>query len=367
MSMKLLDRLVLKDLLPMFAVGVAFFSVLWFMGGPVLTVGRFMSQYGVSWAVALKFLWLSVPAIVAYTLPMGMLLAALIGFGRLSSNSEAVALYAGGIPFARIAAPALVLGLLATGVTYWLNDSVAANATKALADLEATFVQHTSPSHEKYIFSLTVDDKLCEVTVYDGYDIQSQMLRKVTIVFYDATGRPETIATADRAKGVGGMHWVLINPTIVTMGAAPVIQTLPSLEANLIPPEQMGYMAQHVETLDVRQLQTKIRALKQNGGLATDIREAEVSLWSRLALPFSCLVFAAIGAPLGLQRQRSAQGSGFGGWVLSIVIVFAYYVVYMVMSSVARSGQCPAGLAVFLPNIVGLGVGGYLSWRASAF
>jgi len=94
------------------------------------------------------------------------------------------------------------------------------------------------------------------------------------------------------------------------------------------------------------------------------IRDAELGLWSKIAFPISSLVFTLIGAPLGLQKQR--RGSRTTGWWLSILIIFAYYVLYMGMSSLARGGGCSPVLAAFLPDIVGACVGIYLTWKASA-
>ena len=91
------------------------------------------------------------------------------------------------------------------------------------------------------------------------------------------------------------------------------------------------------------------------------MRSAETDLWSKLALPFSALVFTVIGAPLGLRPQRSSK---ITGWFLAILIIFGYYVLYTTMGYAARGGGLPPILAAFLPDIIGLALGGALVWRA---
>ena len=102
--MKLLDKLVLKDLIPLFAIGVALFTGIWFAADPVIVASRYLSE-GVPLPLVLHVVGMYLPPILALTLPMGMLLAVLLGFGRLSGDSEAVAIFAGGIPFARSPPP----------------------------------------------------------------------------------------------------------------------------------------------------------------------------------------------------------------------------------------------------------------------
>ncbi len=77
--------------------------------------------------------------ILAFTFPMAMLLSVLLSFSRLSSDSEAVATYAAGVPFIRVAAPAAVLGVVASLAGFILNDYMAAQASRQIADKTNAF------------------------------------------------------------------------------------------------------------------------------------------------------------------------------------------------------------------------------------
>ena len=79
-------------------------------------------------------------------------------------------------------------------------------------------------------------------------------------------------------------------------------------------------------------------------------------------MPFSCLIFGLVGAPLGMRSPRSGKVSG-AVWALPIML--GYYVIYMTMSNVAQGGGIPPILAAWLPNIIGLCVGAGLIWKAS--
>ena len=145
--MKLVDRLVLKDLDPFFAIGVALFTGIWFAADPVIVASRYLSE-GVPLALVLHVVVIYLPPILALTLPMGMLLAVLQGFGRLSGDSESVAVFAAGIPFARVAAPAAVMGLVASGLGFFISNNLAAAANQEKVNLQeqiGTIIHNPKP------------------------------------------------------------------------------------------------------------------------------------------------------------------------------------------------------------------------------
>ena len=77
--------------------------------------------------------------VVTQTLPMSMLLACLLGFGRLSGDSEHIALYAGGISFFRMVRPVAWMGIVISIFTFLWSEAVMPPALldSQLADLEA--------------------------------------------------------------------------------------------------------------------------------------------------------------------------------------------------------------------------------------
>ncbi len=81
----------------------------------------------------------------------------------------------------------------------------------------------------------------------------------------------------------------------------------------------------------------------------------------RFALPTSCLVLALVGIPLGLSSKKGGKSAGF---VLTILLVFAYYSVTLIGVSLARQGKVPPALGAWLANIVFFLCGAFLLWRA---
>ena len=70
---------------------------------------------------------------------------------------------------------------------------------------------------------------------------------------------------------------------------------------------------------------------------------------------------AVLGAGFGASRRgRSGGGVGFG---ISVVMVFAYYVVMSLCRAFGESGNIPAFLAGWGPNIVFLVIALFFTWR----
>jgi lipopolysaccharide export system permease protein len=90
--------------------------------------------------------------------------------------------------------------------------------------------------------------------------------------------------------------------------------------------------------------------------------KTQSELHSRFAFPFASLVFAVVAVPLGMQNRRSGKSAGFS---TSIGILLAYYVIQSLLRTLAERGSLPPALALWLPNIIFLGLGWYLLRMAS--
>ena len=112
--MKRIDRLVLMELAAPWGFGVALFTVLLIAAGPLVKITSFLAAGAPAGEVG-KLVALLLPAVLVKTFTMAMLLAGLLGFGRLSSDSEITALKAGGASVIRILRPG-VPGLLPRGL-----------------------------------------------------------------------------------------------------------------------------------------------------------------------------------------------------------------------------------------------------------
>jgi lipopolysaccharide export system permease protein len=88
----------------------------------------------------------------------------------------------------------------------------------------------------------------------------------------------------------------------------------------------------------------------------------QVRIQQKLAFPFICFVFGLVGSVLGVQLQNVSRGTSFG---LCVAIIFGYYIVAFLAGSFGQIGLLTPVVAAWLPNVLGLGVGWILLYRAA--
>ncbi len=110
--LSILDRFIVTQMGNSFLFGVLVFSVLLVAGDLLFQIANLVIDKGISLGVVIRLFIYKLPEVVVMTLPMASLLSALLTFGRLSSQSEIVALRAAGIAFRRIIRPVLAASVL---------------------------------------------------------------------------------------------------------------------------------------------------------------------------------------------------------------------------------------------------------------
>ena len=389
--MRLIDKLVLIDLIGPFINGLLMFLMLVFTAS-FLFPATDMIVKGVPVPTVLRFILYALPSLVTQTFPMAMLLASLMGFGRLSADREAVAIFAAGISFPRMARTVFIMGALVSVAAFVWNETVVPPATTAMWELKQEAVNHLARSDQPLNYNVErPDGKGVEevVTVDGGYDARTRTLRNVTIIKYSSDpryrGAPEVIVHCDHATSAGnegldqrGLNWTYYKGYILTLvpdaktgridDSFPLVfATATSLQAHNVSPGKTFEQVMNSEVNDnnrksFHQLRSEINAERAAGKFA-EARGDEVDLYGKIALPLASMIFGVVGAALGLNTQRG--GSKTVGFGMAIFIVFLYWVFYHSMFVVGKNGGLPPILASFLADIVGAAVGVVLAVRAS--
>ncbi|HTL90024.1 MAG TPA: LptF/LptG family permease, partial [Leptolyngbya sp.] len=119
-----LDRYITWQLLGPFVFGVAAFSSILLSVGALFDLIRQMTEAGLALSIAGRILILRMPEFIALSFPMATLLSALMVYSRLSSDSELIALRSAGISVYRLVAPAIVLSLVVSVLTFGFNEAI---------------------------------------------------------------------------------------------------------------------------------------------------------------------------------------------------------------------------------------------------
>src|SRR6267142_5856771 len=135
--MKILDRYVFKEILfhtTIALIALTFVALLAFtreIGSLLEVIVRHSATMSEVWAILVAIL----PNVLTFTIPMAVLVGILTGFGRMSSDSEAIAFRASGLSMIRLLVPVMLLGIMSWGASLAVNVLVAPRMTAQLREL----------------------------------------------------------------------------------------------------------------------------------------------------------------------------------------------------------------------------------------
>ncbi len=350
--MKILDRYLVREMAGPFVFGVLAFVLLFVSANVLLELMELVTQLGLSlWSAGVLFV-LRLPGFLVYTFPLATLVAILVAFGRLSGDSELVAMHAGGVSFRRLAAPLLIVGLAISVVTAALSEAVAPAANRRAEAIVREAAEQAGRVQERDVLLKDMAaGELARVIYAERLDVATGEMVRPTITWY-REGRPTLVTVAERALWEGN-DWKLIRGENYLLSLErPASQ---SFETSVMrfptSPQQISQRARRPEEMTYWELREYIRyALEQQ----RETVKLEITLHQRFSIPFACFVFALIAPPLGMRSHRGSSAIGMG---VAIMIGFGYYVLWHYLAAVAQRGYVSPFWAAWLPNVVGAAVG----------
>lgn len=344
---KILDRYIVTELGGPFLFGIAAFTSM-FVAGELLNIARLVSEEHASiWAAAKYFLY-TLPETLVLTFPMAMLLAVLLAVSRLSADFEITAMRAGGTSLYRISAPIVAVGLIASFIALVFQEYVVPNAANKANQILRSEIQGGQAVISNQVVTTVLPNGDVQATYAFGFDPATAELKNTTVTIYRGD-QLVTMLTAPRAR-YRGMAWEFFNaqayalrPTCCRISYYPVLDV--DIGAD---PSQLVERTKAPEQMS----RAELRALLGSGVKQTDRSRYALLLVtydSKLARPFSVLVFTLLAIPLAIRPGRSSSGAGFG---ISIAIVFAFYVATTVCLAIGRGNPQLSFVMAWLPDVV---------------
>ena len=367
---RLIDRYILREIVPPFLVGLLLVMFVLLMNHVLLLADLFIDK-GVPVLQALIVLGLLVPSILVFALPMAVLMGILGGLARLSADSEIVAFRSLGVGPRRLAGPLLVFGLGGFLLTLPLALTIAPHANHAWVrtmtesviarvrlNVEPRVFNETLPGMVLLVRDVGRDKVWHDVFVDMGKDPSNPrlvMARSGTVRLFPEKQRAILELTDGR---------VYSGPP-----AAPADDTLTTFKRLEEEIDIEGLFPsisneKRVREKDIGELVSGLKVLESaSPGGQTDtrqIRAHRIEIHKKLALPAACLVFALIGLPLGVMTGRAGRTGGFS---LGLVIILLYYALLTAGETWAMEGRLSAFLGMWGPDIVLAVVGAWLFAR----
>lgn len=358
--MRLLDKYIIKEFLAPFLFGVAAFTAIFLGADTLLKIASYVTIYGASAVSAIKIFILALPRIVVYTFPMAVLLGSLMCFARLSGSSELIVMRTSGQSFLRLSTPVFLLALGVSLVAVAFNEYVVPwTNSEYQYVLNTEIKKNMNPGVTDHVVIRDVKDgKISHLLYARRYNPATKELENITVQEFqnEEVIRVENAPKATWKDGV----WTMENGVIYDLTGDGVDRMI-NFKKQAIPyaqsPDDIPKEKKDFDQMTIRELLLTKSAFQVAHADTTGI---VMEINRRFSLPMASFVFAIVGAPLGVQKQRSSSSIGFG---LSVVIIFVYYAIMTFLEAMGKGHVLPPFLAVWLPNIIALSVGAYLIRR----
>ena len=299
------------------------------------------------------------PSFFVITIPLSFLLAVMLAFGRLSSDSEIVAMRAAGISIYRIAQPVLLLSLLVCAVTaaltLYAEPLGRVQLKQRLIDIAYS---KAAVAIQPQIFNEEFDGL---VMYANQVDSQSNTMTGV-FISDERMGQTPSVILAERGE-IRSDHR---NGNLLMHLRRGAIHR--SVERS----GKMSYQVIHFEdydvnlTLNTSKQKTPVKALKASEMSTSALRaqhqditaakqrELDVEFMERLVLPASPLLFALLAIPLGIRSHRTPKG---GGFAVALLVFLLYYLGMSISKTMVIENDWPLTVSLLGPTTLFLGIG----------
>lgn len=352
--MKLLSRYILKELAGVFGLAIFVFTLVLLLNR-VLKLTDLVLNKGVAISTVAKLLAFLSPSFLILIIPIAVLVSSITVFSRLSADSELVVMKATGMSFYQMLLPVVILSLVALVATSYLMLVAFPAGNRAFQETMFELAQTDAALEIKpRSFNDTFDDIIIFVNEVAA---KGNTLKGVFITDRRNPKEPQTIAAQEGRITPDPEHKRLV----FQLSNGTIHKLLPGKERY-----QLVHFRKHELSFDLSRILgtgVKIGAKEMTPGeLWRSAKEAPagshkrnialVEYYKKFSLPVACIFFGLIGAPLGIVNRRSGRS---GGLIISIAVVFVYYLLYTTGEGLGDEGRIPALAAVWLPNLaVGL-------------
>ena len=348
-----LDRYVIREIVEPFGLALLVFTFV-LLTPPIAKNAQELLAQGVSFSIVVQLLALAVPQTLAVTIPMAFLVGVLVAFGRLSGDSEWVAMQACGVSLYRMLRPVLLMAVLTWATTQWVTVEAAPWCIQSAREIQFNAL------------ATTAEAKVQPRAFFQGFPGLVIYARDVkpgvpgwNDVFIAETvhpGQPVVyVARHGRLLVDRGQHQVQM---ILEDGAQHSVTTDASgvnrYEANRFSsiiltqdPDKMFHedSSKNEQEMTIAELRARAAERVRAG------QSPHNAIWyihQKFSIPMACFVFAAVGLGFGVSGSRSGKLAAF---VVGVGVIFAYYILLYLSMALVKSQLVPAAFGPWVPDI----------------
>ena len=384
--MKTLHLYLTRQVLAALAMTVTVFTFVLLLGNVLKEILALLVNGQATLGLVAQALGLLIPFVLVFALPMGMLTATLLVFGRFSADQELTAVRASGISLVALITPVLLLSVGLSCVSAMVNLQVAPQCRVAYKNLfmrlglerASSFIVENQfmdefPGYVVYVRKKNGPD-LQEVSIYklgaDGKLEQSLQAENARISAHVASNQVVLVLYKLHSYDLVNLRTDSFEVYPLTLEYKP--PPAPTLSTNL---SDMTFTQLWQKLHDLERLSVQTKPMERAS--ATELREQKrllsvmtadltmpvrVQIHRQVAFSFGCIGFTLIGIPLGIRAHRRETSAGVA---MALILALIYYSFIIVGQSLESRPEFAPHLILWLPNFIFQAVGAVLLWRAN--
>ena len=386
--MKTLHFYLARQMLATLGMAAFVFTLVLLLGNVIKEILQLLVNRQATLSLALHAILLLIPYVLAFSLPIGMLTAALLVFGRFSAEQELTAARASGISLVSLVTPVLLLSVAVSALCAWLNCDIAPSSRAAYKAL----LFNAQTNHPANILRSGEMVPLGDYMIWVGkIHKDGTNLDTVRVAQWTREGEPKKSAEAPTATlardpvhhqiilnlhGASAWEYTTNGWAPWASGELPLIVNVDAQAQTLLtlPPSDMTFrqLWERLRELD-RPQPAPLPRQKADGSPAKARREAVriisdfttpvmVYLHREVAFSFACIGFTLIGIPLGIRAHRRETSVGVATALVLMLIYYSFIVLAQAWQYHPERAPC---VIVWLPNFIFQAVGAVLLWQAN--
>jgi lipopolysaccharide export system permease protein len=362
--MKIIHRYIIKEIIGPLFLGFFLFTFIFLIDKMTDLVDLILNK-GVNLLTTIKLLIYIMPAFIAITVPMGLLMAVLIAFSRLNSDNEIIAMKTSGLNTKVIIIPVLLFSLILSIIMVMFNNYILPSSNMAFKNLYFNILkERASIGIQKKLFINEFNDFIFYI---EEKDDKTDELRNITIYSLEKKDEPSYIILAKygnilsdtKEKRVilklkdGTLHQINNKNPLVYNKIKFNTYDL-DLDLKNMLKENSVENIKTAREMNFKELGEEIKRYFKNG---INTNYLKIEYHKKIAIPFACLAFTLVGISIGTALKVKGSSISF---LISIFIILIYYFLLIFGEILSEKGNLTPWLGMWLPNII-IGIIGIVS------
>jgi len=372
--LKTLHKYLARQVLASLSLTVVVFTFVLLVGNLLKEILTLLVSGQARFGLMLEAIALLVPFLWVYALPMGLLTATLLVFGRFSADQELTAARASGVSLLSLITPILLISLACCGLSAWINLELGPQSRVEYKNLiyrarfdvanvqlpEDTLI-HTFPGYLCYV-AKNRDDYLegVQITKFESNTNDTTYINAANgFLLIDLTNNLLTLRLTNVVSMTAGAR------TRVTSAKSYIVILDAQHDTNQVYHPKISDMT-------YAQLRTEINNDEKLSGLTDNtnrpselpqfLLRAQVEMNRQIAFSFASFGFCLVGIPLGIRVHRRETNIGIA---VALGLAVVYYSFVLLGESLSTRPEFHPTLILWIPNLIFQGVGAVLLWRAN--